>query len=172
MVLRYSLILILGFFLSCGGYSFTGASVPAEAKTLSITQFYNNALLGPSDIGNLFSEKLREYFGRNTSLDLVPQEGDIQLSGQIESFVLSPVAPTATGGTLTNYTALTRLTVAVSVTFVNVHDKTFEFSNKSFSFFVDFDQNTINLATNERRLTEEVMDQIVIDIFNQSLANW
>lgn len=154
-------------------YSFTGAAISPEVKTMSVEQFYNNALLGPSDMNNMFSEKLRQYFERNTSLRSVSESGDLQFSGQIESYVLSPVAPQASGNEDTpDYAALTRLTLEISVTYINVHDDTFDFEGKNFSFFKDFDQNRVDLNTKERDFVEEIMDQIVIDIFNQSLANW
>ena len=159
--------------VSCGVYSFTGASVSPEAKTLSVAQFYNNALLGPSDMGNLLSEKLRQYFERNTSLSFVPEGGDILLSGQIDSYTINPVAPSASANqSQPDYAALTRLTLVVSVTYVNAYDETFSFEDKKFSFFIDFDQNHTDFSNEERNLVEEILDQIVLDIFNQSLANW
>jgi len=44
--------------------------------------------------------------------------------------------------------------------------------NKSFSFYKDFDQNTEDLSSNEQEFVEEIFDQIVLDIFNSSVANW
>ena len=173
---KYGYLAVFSIFCTaaaCGVYSFSGASVDREAKTLSVAQFYNNALLGPSDMGNLLSEKLRQYFERNTSLSFVPEAGDIQLSGQIDSYTISPVAPSASGDRAQpDYAAMTRLTISVSATYVNLHSETFNFENKRFSFFVDFNQSRTNLSSQEREFVEEILDQIVLDIFNQSLANW
>ena len=44
--------------------------------------------------------------------------------------------------------------------------------NKSFSFYRDFDQNSEELSANEQEFLEEIFDQIIIDIFNSSVANW
>ena len=34
------------------------------------------------------------------------------------------------------------------------------------------DQNTEDLSSNEQEFVEEIFDQIVLDIFNSSVANW
>ena len=43
---------------------------------------------------------------------------------------------------------------------------------KKFSFFKDFNQNTEELSSNEQEFLEEIFDQIILDIFNASVANW
>ena len=65
---------------------------------------------------------------------------------------------------------LSRVTVTVFATYVNVNDDTFDFERR-FSFFIDFDEN-LDLSANEQGFVEEIFDQIVIDIFNASVANW
>lgn len=157
----YFLLLFLLLFKQCGVYSFSGVALAQGIKTITIIPFYNNALLGPSDMNNTITEKIRQYFERNTSLSSVNEGGDIQISGQIDSYALSPVAPTSSGDlTQPDYSALTRLMITVSVTYTNIVDDTFNFENKNFSFFVDFDENYIDFTSEEHSLTEEVLDQI------------
>ena len=169
----FFLWLLVLLFESCGVYSFTGVALSKEIKTLTILPFYNNALLGPSDMHVTLSQKIREYFERNTSLSSVPEGGDIQLSGQVDSYTLSPVAPTSSGDlTRPDYSALTRLNIRVSITYTNLHDDSFNFEDKDFSFFIDFDENFVNFTAEERDLASDILDQIVLDIFNQSLGNW
>ena len=48
----------------------------------------------------------------------------------------------------------------------------FTFQNKTFSFYKDFNQNTEELSSNEQDFLEEIFDQIILDIFNASVANW
>ena len=92
----------------------------------------------------LFNEKIKDYFERNTSLTIVDENGDLEIEGTIEDFSLSPVAPTAEGGRNSQYfTGLTRLTVRVNATYFNKFDDQFNYENKSFSFFKDFNQNYI-----------------------------
>ena len=169
--LTYVIIIFLSF--GCGVYSFTGASISPEVKTISCQDFFNNSPLGPSNMSVLFTEKIKDYFERNTSLEIVDENGDLEIEGTIENFSLSPVAPTAEGGRNAQYfTGLTRLTVRVNASYLNKTDEQFNFENKSFSFYKDFDQNTEELSSNEQEFVEEIFDQIVLDIFNSSVANW
>ncbi len=166
-----SLIVII-FFESCGIYSFTGSTLPPEVKTMSIQTFVNNALLGPSNMSVSFTEEIKDYYQQNTGLILVDQEGDIQLEGYIESFTLTPVAAsagaTAGAADLSNQS---RITISVSAVYINTKDGTFDF-DKRFSNFRDFDSATTDLSQVEEQLVDEIFEQIIIDIFNSSVANW
>ncbi len=163
---------ILPFLQGCGVYGFTGASISPDIKTISIQTFFNNATLGPSNMSVLFTEKVKDYYQQNTSLVLVDEEGDLQLDGTIDSYRLTPVAPQGgRGDDQQNITSLTRLTISVKAEYINTQNDEYDF-NKSFSFYVDFDQNTTDLAANEQQFLEEIFDQIILDIFNSSVANW
>jgi hypothetical protein len=48
----------------------------------------------------------------------------------------------------------------------------FNFDNKSFSYYEDFDATSTTLTAVEDQLIETISDQIIIDIFNASVANW
>ena len=121
----------------------------------------------------LFNEKIKDYFERNTSLTIVEENGDLEIEGTIEDFSLSPVAPTAEGGRDSQFfTGLTRLTIRVNATYFNKFDDQFNYENKSFSFYRDFNQDTEELSSNEQEFLEEIFDQIILDIFNASVANW
>ena len=171
MIFRGSLIVLVLSLLttSCGVYSFTGTTITAE--TISIQNFYNDANQGPPNLSVRFTDHLRDYFQQNTSLVQVTDEGELQMEGAVSSYRLTPVAPTrSTSNSFGDSADLTRLTVTVSVTYVNLEDETFDFK-KSFSHYVDFD-NSVGLAALEDNLLEEIFDQIVLDIFNASVANW
>ena len=126
------------FFLSgCGVYSFTGISLSPEVKTISIQNFYNNAPLGPGNLGIVFTEQTKEYFLQNTSLSFVGTEGDLQITGSVEDYNLAPVAAGNTRSSVG--TPLTRFTVTVLVSYLNTKDDTFAMENQKFSFFKDID---------------------------------
>jgi len=167
-------IFVIIFIISgCGVYSFTGASISPDVKTISFENFYNNSPLGPSNMSVLFTEKIKDYFEKNTSLTIIEEDGDLEIEGTIEDFSLAPVAPTAEGGKNSQYfTGLTRLTIRVNATYLNKLDDQFNYENKSFSFYKDFNQNTEELSSNEQDFLEEIFDQIILDIFNASVANW
>ena len=150
---------------SCGVYSFTGASVATDLKTISIQVFQNISGGGPPNLSQTFTEKLKDRYQQNTKLTLVPEDGDLQLSGNIVGYEIIPVAAQQ------NQTAaLTRLTIRVEVEFVNKKNEEQNFKT-IFSFFEDFAQNqTLNQV--EVGLVDRITNQIVLDIFNRTLSDW
>ena len=165
----FSLIFLLGVtsFLcgSCGVYSFTGASVASDLKTVSIQVFQNISGGGPPNLSQTFTEKLKDRYQQNTKLTLVPDEGDLQLSGNIVGYETSPVAAQQN-----ETAALTRLAIRVEVEFVNKKNEEQNFKTV-FSFFEDFPQNqTLNQV--EAGLVDRITNQIVLDIFNRTLSDW
>lgn len=165
-----SLLSGLAFTSGCGVYSFTGASISPETKTITIQTFYNNAPLGPSNMSATFTEKIKDYYQQNTSLDVIDTNGDLQIDGFISNYTITPVAANAGVQGQGDFSALSRITITVSATYINVNDPSFDF-DKNFSFFKDFDTQT-DLAANEEQFVEEIFDQIILDIFNASVANW
>ena len=90
---------IIGLFIlvtilhpSCGFYSFTGASISPEVKTVSIDFFPAFAPLAPPTAGQLFTEALKDIFLSQTNLVLVQSDGDLQFEGSIIGYQTSPVA--------------------------------------------------------------------------------
>ena len=66
---------------SCGIYSFSGASIPAEAKTVSVQYFPNNAQLVNPLLSNTLTNALNDIFVNQTTLQSVAQNGDLALEG-------------------------------------------------------------------------------------------
>jgi hypothetical protein len=146
-------------------YSFTGGSVPENAKTVSIDFFENNASLGPSTIGQTFTENLRDLFQSQTRLELVPVNGDLAYEGTITSYAIQPIAIQG------NQTAAqNRLTITVKVSFINQvqENKNFE---QSFTRFADFTSSQ-DLSSVEDELIKEIFDQTTQDIYNKTLGDW
>lgn len=171
--IRSLFILILLSFLpalyNCGVYTFTGTTINAE--TMTIQNFYNDADGGPPNLSQTFTDKLRDYFQQNTNLTLIPADGELAMEGSVMSYRLAPIAPTASKDpNLGDAAALTRLTITIDVSYVNTLDSEFDF-DKSFSFYADYDSN-LDLTSVEDQLIDEIFDQIILDIFNASVANW
>lgn len=148
----------------------SGATTNAE--TISISEFYNNADLGPANMGQTFTNDIKNYFVQNSSLRVVPQEGELQLEGEITNFVLTPIAPTATNDPrgITSASS-TRLTITVKATYINTLDEKMSFKDKTFSFYKDF-PNELTVSDVEEQFTKQIFDRIINDIFNASVANW
>lgn len=157
----------------CGGrvnYSMSGSST--SAKTISITEFYNNTDLGQANIGQTFTNQLKNYFIQNSSLAVVAEEGELLLEGEVSDFRITPIAPVAASDpNAINQASSTRLTITVKVSYVNTVDETMSFTNRSFSFYKDF-PNDQNITDVEEQYTRQIFERIVNDIFNASVANW
>lgn len=165
-------VLLSALFNSCGIYSFTGSSLPANIKTLSIQPFFDNSGQGPAGMAQNFTEILRDYFQQNTNLTLVTSDGDLQIDGSITGYRITPIAPTSSGNAdIADEAGLQRLTISVSINYVNTKDETLNFK-KSFSFYDDFNPRSETLNAAEPRLIETIFDQVAFDIFNASVANW
>jgi hypothetical protein len=151
-------------------YSMTGSST--QAQSISITEFYNNTDLGQANLGQTFTNQLKNYIIQNSNLAVVAEEGQLQMEGEITGFTLTPIAPTASDNpTDLNTASSTRITISVSVTYINTLDETMSFRNKGFSFYRDF-PNDQNFTDVEEQYTRQIFERIVNDIFNASIANW
>lgn len=166
-VLIFILLLASHFSLltSCGVYSFKGATLSPDIKSVTVVNFTMSTAGGPANMALQFNEKMKEYYQRNTSLALLPSNGDMQLEGTITGYEVTPTAPTAN-----DQAALNRLTITIQVKFTNNKDEEKNF-DQSFSFFKDFSQSQ-TLSQVESRLIPTILDQIVQDIFNKSAGDW
>ncbi len=156
---------------SCSGIAanFTGGRLdPSKYQTITIQNFFNDATEGPANLGINFTERMKEYYQRNTPLKLVPESQQLDLGGSIVGYGVSPVAPS--GGDVNQQAQLQRLTITVKVEYTDYVDDSKTF-NKNFSFFKDFGANQTLIAV-EAEFVEEIFDQIVFDIFNSTYANW
>jgi hypothetical protein len=167
-MIRNLLILFLGVFISLAGckvnYNFSGAKT-GTAETVSISYFTNIAPLNNPSLSQLFTEKLKDKFVRETPLKLIEENGDMTLSGRITDYTVTPVAIQQ------NVTAAqNRLTITILVKFVNKTDSKYDFE-KSFSNFEDFDA-TKSLSTVEGDLVNAICDKIVQNVFNDAVINW
>lgn len=148
----------------CKVYSFTGASISPDVKSISIAFFPSYAALSPANMPQIFTESLRDKFVTQTNLDLLPNGGDIRFEGFVSDYRTQPVAIQG------NAAAQNRLTVSVSVTFTDTKDEAKSFE-KTFTRFADFNSN-VNLSDVEQTLMVEINEQLIQDIFNQSVVNW
>lgn len=160
-----SFICHLIYLSGCRVYSFTGASISPEVKSVSVDFFPSYAPLAPANMPQTFTEALRELFVSRTNLDLLTKNGDIRFEGYISSYQTRPVAIQGNETAAKN-----RLTVTVNVTYTDTKDEAKSFE-KSFTRFADFDA-TQNLTEVEQSLVAEINEQLILDIFNEAVVNW
>ena len=146
-------------------YSFTGASIAPEIRTVSVSSFTNIAPMVAPILAPTITSELQDKFSRSTSLIPLNKGGDMAFEGVITGYTSTPTAVTSD-----EYASQNRLTVTVKVKFTNKFQPKMSF-DKSFSAYLDYD-NTQLLQQVEGALIPEIVDQIVEDIFNASASNW
>jgi Lipopolysaccharide-assembly len=151
---------------SCGVYSFSGSNLAPGTKTLSIQTFADRSGAGPAILGQTFTNKAQQYFQSNSTLVLVPKSGDLQIEGNVIAYTLSPIAPVGN-----DLAAKTRLTITVQIKFTNLKDGEQDF-DQQFSSYFDFDQRQVLSPSLETTLIETISNQILLDIYQKTVANW
>ncbi|MEJ6737176.1 MAG: LptE family protein [Flavobacteriales bacterium] len=163
---KYSYILICFIALGCKmNYSFTGASIAEDVKTVSVKTFQSYAPLANANLSQTFTEALKDKFLSQTNLDLATRDGDLQFEGSINGYSVTSVAIQGN-----ETAALNRLTITVKVKFTNTKDKEANFET-SFSRYLDYDSSQ-NLSSIEDELIKDINDQLTQDIFNKAVSNW
>lgn len=146
-------------------YSFTGASIPIEAKTFSVDQIQNVATMVVPILSSTLTDALKDRFSRQTRLSQVREDGDMAFSGEITNYVSSPIAVTGD-----EYAAMNRLTVTVKIRFSNKFKPSDDF-DKTFSAYEDYNSNRL-MQEVEPTLIPQIVEKLVEDIFNASVSNW
>lgn len=160
----YSVLLAL-IISSCGVYTFSGSSISSEVKTVNIQFFENKTSLSPSNLSNNFTEALKDKLSSETNLSPVSTDGDLTYTGYISNYDIKPIAIQANETAAKN-----RLTILVKVTFTNKLQEEYNF-DKTFSRYADYDSGE-DLKSIEDRLNEEITEQLIDNIFNESISNW
>lgn len=147
-------------------YNLSGGSIPPEAKTFSVTYFPNNAPMVAPTLSNVLTEALRDKFSRQTRLQQVEEGGDFAFEGEISNYT-STTSSISSG----DYALQNRLTITVKVSFQNAVDQTLSFNNKTFSAYADYDAAQL-LVDVQDQLIEEIVDDLVNDIYMAAAGNW
>ncbi|MEA2105424.1 MAG: LptE family protein [Bacteroidota bacterium] len=162
----FSIIILIATFQSCTvSYTLSGASIAPEVKTVSVQYFTNRAPLAMSNIGQYITDELKDKFKSQTSLTLVNDVGHLNFEGEITKYDTKPMAIVGDETAAQN-----RLSVTVHVKFTNEIEPEYNFDS-DFSRYADYDSN-LDLAQVEQELVEEIVEQLIDDIFNKSVVNW
>ena len=164
-IMPFLLLLLLAMDSCRVSYSFTGASISPNVKTVSIAYIPNNAGLVVPTLSRTFTDALRNYFTSQTNLVLVDRNGDLNLDGAITQYAVQPVAIQSNETAASN-----RLTIAVTMKFSNKTDPK-QVWETSFSRYLDY-SSSFNLSTVQDGLIRDITDQLVQDIFNKAVVNW
>lgn len=151
---------------SCGIYSFSGTSIQPDINTITIGYFEYRALKVNPSLSNDLTEAIRTRFRRMTRLEQVDTDGDLEIIGEVTGYTVAASAVAAGDVASKN-----RLTITVKVNFTNRKYPEDNFEDKNFSGYADYD-STLSLDAVEAGLTTEIVDKLVEDIFNATVAQW
>jgi apolipoprotein N-acyltransferase len=166
------IIFILVVVISLSGcYTFKGASIPPEMKTINISLFENNAPLVIPTLSNDFTESLKTYIRNQSKLTITQQqEADASITGRITGYDIKPISiqdntrPVA---------GANRLTITVSVKYTNnIKDHEKESFEESFTAFTDFSLAGQSLQSIQDKLIKEVNVKLTENIFNRAFGQW
>lgn len=151
---------------SCGIYSFSGTSIQPDINTITIGYFEYKALKVNPSLSNELTEAIRTRFRRMTRLEQVDTDGDLEITGEVTGYTVAASAVAAGDVASKN-----RLTITVKVNFTNRKYPEDNFEDKNFSGYADYD-SSLSLDAVEAGLTTEIVDKLVEDIFNATVAQW
>ena len=165
---QYGLCIIAILLLaSCSvSYQFNGASIDyTKTKTIQISDFPNRCSYVWGPMASMFNEELKDEFANNTRLTQVKRDGDLKIEGEITQYQQRNKSVTSDG-----YSAQTELTMTVNVRFTNRtnHEEDFEQTFSASSTY----ETTQSLTSVQEDLVTEMVEDIVDQIFNATVANW
>ena len=157
-----SLILLSG----CGLYSFSGASIPDDAKGIYISKFTNETTLAPPNLANNLMESFISKCQNETNLTIsTNQINDLNFYGKITKYQITPIS------IQNNETAAqNRLTIQVDINYINTINESENFK-KTFTDYADFNSDQ-NLTDIEDTLNEIIIINLIDDIFNNAFMKW
>ena len=150
--------------ISC--YSFSGASIPPNIRTFSVDMFQNRATVVNPVLSMELTNGLRSYITSRSNLRETDGAPDIEISGEITAYTLTPMAAQADA-----QAALQRFSITVRVNFTNNVTPADSFSRTLPAVFRDFD-SSLDFAPLEDGLMREIVEQIINDIFMAAFAQW
>jgi hypothetical protein len=146
-------------------YSFSGASISSEVKTFSVEYFQNRASLVQVGLSQTITDALIDKCRAQTNLTYVTDAGDVSFEGEISDYKTAPLTVAADA-----LAAMNRFTISVKVKFTNTVEPDYSFE-QTFSRYADY-PGSKNLSEVEKELSDQIVEQLVEDIFNQAFVNW
>ncbi|MGQ9620631.1 MAG: LPS assembly lipoprotein LptE [Bacteroidales bacterium] len=146
-------------------YSFTGASISPQVRTLSVQYFQNRASLVQPVLSQTLTDALIDKCRAQTKLSLINGFGDVNFEGEITDYNTRPLTVAAN-----SRAAMNRFTISVKVKFTNIVEPQYNYE-KTFSRYEDYDSR-FNLSDVEEELSKKIIALLVEDIFNEAFVNW
>ena len=113
----------------------------------------------------MFNNALSDKYANQTKLQQVNRGGDLVLSGEITAYDQVNKSISSDG-----YSSMMQLKMTVKVNFVNTKNSAEDFE-RQFSASREFDSSQ-QLNDVQEELVTQIIDEIVEQIFNATVANW
>ncbi len=147
-------------------YKFNGASINYDIiKSIAISNFPNRAVYQWGPMESMFNNALSDKYATQTKLQLVSRGGDLSLSGEITAYDQVNKSISSDG-----YSSMMQLKMTVKVSFENAKNPSEDFE-RQFSASREFDASQ-QLNDVQEELVTQIIDEIVEQIFNATVANW
>lgn len=147
-------------------YSFNGSSINYEkVKTISIEKFPIRCAYVWAPMESMYYNSLSDAYANKTKLRVLKRNGDMELSGEITEYSQLNKSISSDG-----YAAQTQLKMTVNVRFKNNANHAEDFE-KTFSATAEYDSSQ-QLNAVQEELVQQMIDEIVDQIFNATVANW
>jgi hypothetical protein len=166
--IRFVAVICIGLLVnSCSiSYKFNGSSIDyTKTKTITISDFPNNATLVYPQLASKLNTALKDIFNRRTKLQQVKRNGDMQIEGEITDYRLTPLSIQANA-----LAAQTQLTMTVRFKYTNTKNPKDDLET-SLSASQTFDSSKM-LTTVQEALADEMVKEITEKIYNQTVARW
>ncbi len=167
--LKYILVAFASALLFQGckvSYKLNQAAIDyATTKTFTIETFSNRAAYQWAPMAPMLNTSLSARYNDQTKLTQVRRDGDLNLSGEITSYDQTNKSISADG-----YSSMVQLKMTVKVKYVNnkKHEDDFE---RQFSASREYDSSQ-QLSAVQEELVQQMIDDIVDQVFNATVAKW
>lgn len=166
LILLLSLMSQFLFSACIPSYKLNGSALNYDIyKTINVGEFPIRAALVYPPLQQTFENELLNSVTRQTRLQEIDGNADLEMTGEITGYSLSPQAVGEDA-----YATQTRLTITVRVKYT---DNTNPSNNvdQSFSAYRDFSSSVL-LTDVQEELCQEISKELVDLIFNATLGNW
>ena len=144
---KYFLAVCLCIFTACTvSYKFNGSSINYDKV--------------------MFNTALQDKYMQQTRLKQVRQGGDLELSGEITNYDAYNKGVGSDG-----YSTMAELRMTVNVRFVNNTNHAEDISDQQFTASREYNASQ-QLSSVQEELVQQMIDEIVEQIFNATVANW
>lgn len=147
-------------------FTFNGSILNYDIyKTINVGNFPIRAALVYPPLQQTFENEILDYVTKQTKLNEVDGPADIELTGEITGYSLSPQAVGADA-----YATETRLTITVHVKYVD-NKKPENNIEQNFSAYRQF-SSSLMLTDVQDDLCQQISKELATLIFNATLGNW